>query len=81
MANHSSLGGDAPSGALADLEGIPTLVFQGSADPMFPGHGGAIAAAIPGATLIELEGVGHQYPPPRLWGDVVDALVEHTAAG
>jgi pimeloyl-ACP methyl ester carboxylesterase len=80
MANHSSLGGDAPSGALADLEGIPTLVFQGSADPMFPGHGAAIAAAVPGATLIELEGVGHQYPPPQLWGDVVDALVEHTAA-
>ena len=79
MGNHASLGGEAPAETLADLAGIPTLVFQGDADPMFPGHGAAIAEAIPGARLIELAGVGHQYPPPRLWDEVVDALVDHTA--
>jgi pimeloyl-ACP methyl ester carboxylesterase len=79
-ANHSSLGGDADDRTLGELEGIPTLVFEGDADPMFPGHGSAIAAAIPGARLIELQDVGHQYPPPRLWGEVVDALTEHTAS-
>ena len=79
MTNHFMLD-DAPvDGRLSRLEGLPTLVLHGTADPLFPlAHGRALADAIPGARLIELEDVGHPLPPPRTWEVVVDALVEHT---
>lgn len=64
------------------LAGVPTLVLHGTADPLFPiEHGEALAASIPGARLLPLEGVGHQLPPPHLWSLVVDAIVEHTSGG
>ncbi|MDV6011981.1 alpha/beta hydrolase [Haloechinothrix sp. LS1_15] len=64
---------------LSHLDGIPTLVLHGTADPMFPpAHGKALVDAIPGARLIELDDVGHQLPPPHTWDLVVDALTEHT---
>jgi pimeloyl-ACP methyl ester carboxylesterase len=60
---------------------VPTLVLHGSADPLFPlPHGEALAAAIPGATLHVLDGVGHETPPPRTWDVVVPVLARHTAA-
>ena len=65
---------------LSRLAGIPTLVLHGTADPLFPlPHGRALADAIPGARLVELDGVGHQLPPLHTWDLVVDALIEHTA--
>jgi len=80
MTNHFLLGDEDPGGrTLGELAGIPTLVIHGTADAMFPDHGRALAEAIPGARLIELEDVGHQYPPPRTWDVVIDALGEHTA--
>ncbi|MEV0273622.1 alpha/beta hydrolase [Hamadaea sp. NPDC050747] len=58
----------------------PTLVVHGGADPMFPvEHGAALAAEIPGATLLVLDGVGHQVPPPATWDVVVPAIRRHTA--
>lgn len=45
------------------LDGLPTLVLHGTADPMFSlAHGRALASAIPGAQQIELDDVG---PPTR----------------
>jgi hypothetical protein len=38
----------------------------------------AFAAAIRDARLLELEGVGHQLPPPRTWDLIVATLIEHT---
>lgn len=65
--------------SLRHLNGIPTLVLHGTADPMFPpAHGKALVDAIPGARLIELDGVGHQLPPPHTWDLVVEALTKHT---
>ncbi len=59
---------------------VPTLVVHGTADPLFPlPHGEALAAAIPGARLLPLDGVGHQVPPAATWDHVVPALLEHTA--
>lgn len=76
--NHFLLGEDDPGERrLEELEGLPTLVIHGSADAMFPpAHGRALAESIPGARLIELEDVGHQFPPPRTWDRVVDAVTE-----
>lgn len=80
MTNHFLLDGDGPADPrLSRLEGLPTLVLHGTADPLFPSaHGRALAEAIPGARLIELDDVGHQLPPPHTWQRIVDTLIEHT---
>jgi hypothetical protein len=45
---------------------------------MFPlRHGEALAAAIPGARLVRLEGVGHEIPPPTTWDVVVPEVRNH----
>jgi pimeloyl-ACP methyl ester carboxylesterase len=82
LTNHDLLEPGGPTAArLVELGGLPTLVIHGSADPLFPpGHGQALAAAIPGGRLIELDGVGHQLPPPHTWDLLVGALVEQTRA-
>ena len=59
----------------------PTLVLHGTEDPLFPlGHGEALAREIAGATLVKLEGVGHEFPPRQVWDIVVPAILRHTAA-
>lgn len=64
---------------LGDIR-VPTVVLHGTADPFLPfGHGVALAAEIPGARLVALEGAGHEPPPPSLWDVVLPALVELTA--
>jgi pimeloyl-ACP methyl ester carboxylesterase len=58
---------------------VPTLVVHGTDDPLFPlPHGEALAAEIPGASLLTLPGVGHQVPPERTWDVVVPAIARHT---
>ncbi len=81
MTNHFILdAGEAGDHRLGQLVGMPTLILHGTADPLFPvQHGRALAASIPGARLIELDGVGHQLPPPPWWNVVIEALIEHTA--
>jgi pimeloyl-ACP methyl ester carboxylesterase len=57
----------------------PTLVIHGTADPMFPpGHGEALAAEIPGATLLLLASAGHGVERAD-WEAIVDAIASHTA--
>jgi pimeloyl-ACP methyl ester carboxylesterase len=57
----------------------PTLVIHGDEDPFFPhGNGVALAAEIPGATLLTLPGIG-QGVPRATWPTVVDALLRHTS--
>jgi len=70
--------GEPVQGRLDELE-APTLVLHGTEDPLFPlGHGEALAAEIPGARLLPLEGMGHQVPPRPLWAHVVETILEHT---
>jgi pimeloyl-ACP methyl ester carboxylesterase len=65
---------------LGEIE-APTLVLHGTEDPLFPvAHGEALARKVPGARLVELEGVGHEYPPPQVWDLVVEAILDHTGA-
>ena len=80
MSNHALLGDAWPPGARVEHIGAPTLVLDGTADPVFPvGHGRALARLVPGAHLVELAGVGHSQPPPRRWDVALRALAEHTA--
>lgn len=61
-----------------DQLSVPTLVIHGTDDPIVPyDHGQALAVAIPGATLLALEGVGHELPTGVL-DVVIPALLEHT---
>ncbi|GAA1234565.1 hypothetical protein GCM10009676_17860 [Prauserella halophila] len=56
----------------------PALVVHSDTDPLFPlPHGEALARMIPRATLLRVEGMGHEAPPPRVWDVVVPALVDH----
>jgi pimeloyl-ACP methyl ester carboxylesterase len=53
----------------------PTVVVHGTADPMFPpAHGHVLAAEIPGARLLEVEGFGHATLPRDEWPRLVDAI-------
>jgi pimeloyl-ACP methyl ester carboxylesterase len=62
--------------ALASVR-VPTLVIHGSADPLVLVEGGkAMAAAIPGAKLLIVEGMGHALPM-RDWPEVIDAIANH----
>lgn len=57
----------------------PTLVVHGAADPFFPlGNAEALAAEIPGATLLVLDGVGAELPR-RAHAEVAAAVLAHTA--
>ena len=53
----------------------PTVVVHGTADPMFPlAHGRALAAAIPGARLLALDGFGHATLPRGVWPELLAAM-------
>jgi pimeloyl-ACP methyl ester carboxylesterase len=55
----------------------PTLVIHGLIDTLVPSAGGrATAAAIPGAELMLVEGMGHDLPR-ALWPRLVDAIAGH----
>ncbi len=57
---------------------VPTLVIHGTDDPLVSIEGGRdTAASIPGARLLEIEGMGHDLPVPA-WGRLADAIAEHT---
>jgi pimeloyl-ACP methyl ester carboxylesterase len=62
--------------ALSRLE-VPTLVVHGDADRLVPPDAGrATAAAIPGARLEIVAGMGHDYPPEH-WDTMVDLISTH----
>ncbi|MDX3661623.1 alpha/beta hydrolase [Streptomyces sp. ID05-26A] len=80
MTNHFCIEYDAPrSGGFGDIV-APTLVVHGALDPVFPlAHGEALRDAVPGASLLVLDSVGHDLPRV-VWPLFVDALVAHTSA-
>ncbi|GAA3342107.1 hypothetical protein GCM10020358_35880 [Amorphoplanes nipponensis] len=57
---------------------VPTVVVHGADDPLISVTGGqATAAAVPGAELVVLEGMGHDLPR-ALWPRIVDAVTANT---
>ncbi|OBF91600.1 hydrolase [Mycobacterium sp. 852002-51163_SCH5372311] len=57
----------------------PTVVLHGSADPMVrPRNGRAVAAAIPGARFVVVDGMGHDLPEP-VWRPILEILTENFA--
>jgi pimeloyl-ACP methyl ester carboxylesterase len=57
---------------------VPTLVIHGTDDILVPVENGRLVAeSVPGARLIEIEGMGHDLPK-RAWPQVVDAI-DHVA--
>ena len=53
---------------------VPSLVIHGTADPLIRVESGrATAAAIPGAVLVEIDGMGHDLPRGA-WPEIIDAI-------
>ena len=58
---------------------VPTVVVHGEADPLVPKAGGeATAAAIPGAELRIIPGMGHDLPE-ALYDTFIDAIADAAA--
>jgi pimeloyl-ACP methyl ester carboxylesterase len=58
---------------------VPTLVVHGEADQVIGVSGGeATAAAIPGARLLRVPGLGHELPP-GFWPTLADAVADNAA--
>ena len=58
---------------------VPTLVVHGEADPLIDVSGGrATAAAVPGATLLVIPGMGHDLPRAT-WPCIVDAIAANAS--
>ena len=63
---------------LSDLQ-APLLAIHGTSDPLFPiEHGLALARIVPGATMVRVEGGGHELHEAD-WDTIVAAIVAHTA--
>jgi pimeloyl-ACP methyl ester carboxylesterase len=60
---------------------VPVLVVHGDADILVPVENGRmVAAAIPGARLLEIPDMGHDIPR-RVWPQVIDAIAELAREG
>lgn len=58
---------------------LPALVIHGTDDPLVPFPAGQdTAAAIPGATLLAIAGMGHDMPRP-VWPRMIDAICDVAA--
>jgi pimeloyl-ACP methyl ester carboxylesterase len=58
---------------------VPTTVIHGDQDRLVrPSGGRATAAAIPGARLVIVPGMGHDMPP-SLWPQIIDEIVRNAS--
>jgi pimeloyl-ACP methyl ester carboxylesterase len=60
---------------------VPTLVVHGADDPLIDvGGGRATAAAVPGADLVVVPGMGHDLPR-EVWPQIIDAIAGNARRG
>ena len=82
MNNHAlAIAGSSPADRRPQLRqlDVAALVVHGTEDPILPWeHGVALADAIPGATLLKLEGAGHEMPE-KYQGEIVQAMMAVSA--
>jgi pimeloyl-ACP methyl ester carboxylesterase len=79
LQNHDAIPGDDCSSQPLATIAAPTLVIHGTADPMFPlRHGEELAAEIPGARFLPIDGAGHGVDRAD-WMTMASAIVEHTS--
>jgi pimeloyl-ACP methyl ester carboxylesterase len=82
QANHRCCPGGPPTRPLLGTIATPTLVLHGTLDEVFPAAGAqALATEIPGARLVWLDGVGHEFPPMAVWSQVIDEITGDQARG
>ncbi|MEV0383795.1 alpha/beta fold hydrolase [Nonomuraea sp. NPDC050643] len=82
--NHDLAGRVMTADRLAPLSSItaPTLVIHGTEDPLRPlPHGEAVAAAIPGARLEAIPGMGHSLLSPGLPRRVAELILRQSREG
>ena len=63
---------------------LPVLVIHGSRDALIdPSGGRRTAEVVPGARYVEIEGMGHDYPPPVWpeWAAIWSEFARASAAG
>jgi pimeloyl-ACP methyl ester carboxylesterase len=79
MFNHALLKGDASyEGKLKGIK-VPALVIHGTEDTVLPyEHGLALANEIPNASLLTLEGTGHEIHFND-WDPIINAISNHTS--
>jgi pimeloyl-ACP methyl ester carboxylesterase len=74
--NHWLCGGGPPFRQHLGRITAPTLILHGTQDPLFPAaEAETLAAEIPGARLVWLEGVGHEFPPRAVWDQVTGEIL------
>jgi pimeloyl-ACP methyl ester carboxylesterase len=79
--NHWIVDGGPPVGDLLGTIGVPTVVMHGTQDPLIPmAEAEALAGDIPGARLVWLEGIGHEFPPAAVWRLVIDQILRVDSA-
>jgi pimeloyl-ACP methyl ester carboxylesterase len=72
----ATMAADSRIGRLSSVK-VPTLVIHGIDDVLIPiENGRLVAAAVPGARLVELETMGHNVPE-RFWPEILDAIAEN----
>ncbi|USG64805.1 alpha/beta fold hydrolase [Brevibacillus ruminantium] len=78
MFNHALLkGDDSYEGLLKEIQ-VPALVIHGTEDTILPvEHGRALAEEIPHASLLLLEGTGHEVHSDD-WEQIIGAIATHT---
>ncbi|MFI5892331.1 alpha/beta fold hydrolase [Actinoplanes sp. NPDC051513] len=80
--NHFCCADGTPYRHLLGTITAPTLILHGTQDPFFPSpHAYALEAEIPGARLVWLEGVGHEFPPVAVWSQVIAEIIGQAARG
>ena len=79
--NHWIVDGGPPVRDLLDTIGVPTVVMHGTQDPLIPmAEAESLAEAIPGAQLVWMEGIGHEFPPAAVWRLVIDQILRVDSA-
>ncbi|MFN0222560.1 alpha/beta fold hydrolase [Paenibacillus sp. KR2-11] len=78
MNNHGMVtGGESYLTRTGDIA-VPSLVIHGTEDPIIPyAHGVALAASIPGAALVTLEGTGHELHRDD-WDRIIGEITRHS---